>query len=391
MIKCISLSNFLSFGPEPVVIDLQPMNVVIGSSSSGKSNLLSAIDVLRSATSLYEFPAKICGSGDAADLLYKGHNTLQPAELCFILENKDEISKHDFPEIEYEISFTSDNYNFKLLEEKINGLDKNGIEYPFYIRNNETSFVREKNGELLELVDGKPTSRQSILSLKRDVYHYPAIATLSREVEKFNIYTNWSFGLNSSVHSATRTDMPGDYVDENFTNLPLVLNRLDFFGIKSIILEKIKYFYNKITDINVSIDRGTAKIFIKENDLFHPIQSSRISDGLLRYLCLLCIIYNKNPSPVICMDEPEVGMHFGMMPKICTCLKECSSKFQLIITTHSIELVDTLTSTPEDVLVAEKGISGSTIERLSEESMLYYKTRSLGDMWIKGMIGGCAW
>jgi hypothetical protein len=44
-----------------------------------------------------------------------------------------------------------------------------------------------------------------------------------------------------------------------------------------------------------------------------------------------------------------------------------------------------------DILVAEKAEGGTTIERLSKESIARYENHSLGDMWIKGLIGGTAW
>ena len=46
LIERIRLTNFLSFGPEGEEISLQPLNVLIGPNSSGKSNFVEAVELL---------------------------------------------------------------------------------------------------------------------------------------------------------------------------------------------------------------------------------------------------------------------------------------------------------------------------------------------------------
>ncbi|MEB3163352.1 MAG: AAA family ATPase, partial [Prochlorothrix sp.] len=46
-IHTLTLENFLSYGEEPVRLDLQPLNVIIGPNASGKSNLLEVLNLLR--------------------------------------------------------------------------------------------------------------------------------------------------------------------------------------------------------------------------------------------------------------------------------------------------------------------------------------------------------
>ena len=48
-LRNITLKNLLSFGPEGLSLDLEPLNVLIGPNGSGKSNLIDGIELLKSA------------------------------------------------------------------------------------------------------------------------------------------------------------------------------------------------------------------------------------------------------------------------------------------------------------------------------------------------------
>ena len=58
-----------------------------------------------------------------------------------------------------------------------------------------------------------------------------------------------------------------------------------------------------------------------------------------------------------------------MLPTLADLLKEAAERTQLIVTTHSDILVDALTDHPEDVLVADKTVSGTTITRLDAQRL----------------------
>src|SRR5205814_1063376 len=98
------------------------------------------------------------------------------------------------------------------------------------------------------------------------------------------------------------------------------------------------------------------------------IPATRLSDGTLRYLCLLAILCDPNPPRVVCIEEPELGLHPDLLPNVADLLIEASQRTQLIVTTHSDSLVDSMTEQPETVLVCEKREGQTRIRRLDAES-----------------------
>ena len=122
------------------------------------------------------------------------------------------------------------------------------------------------------------------------------------------------------------------------------------------------------------------------------ISAVRLSDGTLRWLALLTILLHDAPPPLVCIEEPELGLHPDIIPPLAQLLREASQRMQLIVTTHSDALVSELTDIPETVIVCEKENGSTALKRLERKRLAaWLKTYSLGHLWRKGEIGGNRW
>jgi predicted ATPase len=188
-------------------------------------------------------------------------------------------------------------------------------------------------------------------------------------------------------------DLPGDVLFENARNLGLVLNNLlNRPLVKRLLLEKLQRFYAEVDDLVTGVQGGMVQLFLHEKDLRDPIPATRISDGTLRYLCLLTILCHPDPPPLVCLEEPELGLHPDILPTIAELLVEASQRTQLIVTTHSDVLVSALTDFPDVVLVCERDIMGSHLRRLESARLKQWLEQySLGELWRMGEIGGTRW
>ncbi len=120
--------------------------------------------------------------------------------------------------------------------------------------------------------------------------------------------------------------------------------------------------------------------------------ATRLSDGTLRYLCLLAILCDPTPPPLICIEEPELGLHPDILPKLADLLLATSERTQLIVTTHSNILVDSLTERPEAVVVCEKHNRQTEMRRLKKDELTKWLEKyRLGQLWMDGQLGGKRW
>lgn len=88
------------------------------------------------------------------------------------------------------------------------------------------------------------------------------------------------------------------------------------------------------------------------------------SDGTLRMLAILTALYQDPPPSLLGLEEPELTIHPGVLAVLCDVLQECSLRNQIVITTHSPDLIDGL---PADVLrVVEKANGVTQVGQVSE-------------------------
>lgn len=384
-LKEITLRNLLSFGPETESLPLKSLNVLIGSNGSGKSNLIEAISLLRAASTHLAAPVR--DSGGIRDWLWKGDSNAL-ASLDVVIG----YPKSNIP-IRHKIVFSESMQKFELIDECIENekpVAQEKAPFFFYRYNDGYPYLSVKGGKR-ELQHEEVEPDQSILSQRKDPEQYPEITYLGKQYGRIRIYREWEFGRYTAPRKPQKADQPNDQLLENYENLGVVLNRLrGDYKVKTKILENLKQLYAGIEDYDVSIEGGTVQVFFHENGF--KIPATRLSDGTLRYLCLLAILCNPEPPPVVCIEEPELGLHPDIIPSLARLLKDAATRTQLFVTTHSDIFVDEFTEDPESVIVCEKTDGRTETKRLEnkelEDWLLKYR---LGQLWMQGEIGGTRW
>lgn len=385
LIQHLTPRNFLSFGPDNPGIELRALNLFIGPNGSGKSNLFEAINLMRATPR--EVRDVTRKGGGVAEWIWKG-NPDQAASVTWV------ATYPAGPDpLRHTVSFRPVNQIFSLESES---LHNEGVKpHSLYAYSKQMPL----NPSLRTWLKGKPTSAivevepdRSILAQRRDPERYPELDWLARNYEKICLYREWSFGRTAIFREPQKADMRNDALAEDFSNLGLFLNRLKtrFPAAKRAILDGLKDLYDGISDFDVFIEGGTVQVFFTEGDFSIP--ATRLSDGTLRYLCLLAILCDPEPPPLICLEEPELGLHPDILPKVADLLRAASKRTQLLVTTHSDILVDAMSETPEVVVVCSKQQGQTVMERLNPADLAdWLQKYRLGELWMKGEIGGTRW
>ncbi len=150
-------------------------------------------------------------------------------------------------------------------------------------------------------------------------------------------------------------------------------------------------FYAGALDIVTPIQGGMVDLRVEEAGGI-SIPASRLSDGTLRWLSLLAILLNPEPPPLVCIEEPELGLHPDMIPSLAQLLRDASERMQLVVTTHSSDLIDALSDDPALVIVCEKRSASTSLRRLNAEDLAAWLHQyTLGQLWRTGEIGGNRW
>ncbi len=394
LLREIHLTNLLSFGPETAALPLERLNLFIGPNGAGKSNLIEALALMRAtpvlpqAASNGDVRGVVRRGGGAAEWIWKGGGGNAAAvELVVSNPKGSQPLRHRF-------AFRADAQGFLLEDERIENerAYDHQIEPYFYYRfQNGHPVVNTAGEEKRKLARETVNIEVSILAQRRDPEQYPEITHLAATYEKWRIYREWAFGRNTVFREPQRADMRNDRLEEDFSNLGLFLSRLRKTPkARKAIVEGLRDLYEGFTDFEPIVEGGSVQVFFTEGDFSIP--ATRLSDGTLRYLCLLAILCDPEPPPLICIEEPELGLHPDILPKLAGHLAAASERTQLIVTTHSDILVDAMTERPEVVVVCEKHEGFTEMQRLSATDLAAWLTKyRLGQLWMEGQLGGKRW
>ena len=390
LIHKIRLQNLLSFGPESDWLEMKPLNVLIGPNAAGKSNLVEAIGLLQAAPK--DLPGPIRKGGGVGEWIWKGEPKSSSASVDVILKNQKES-----PEIHYGFAFEEKGQRFEVTDERIETEKPYGDHekpYLYFGYQNGSPYLNyNQEGEQRKLQREEINPEQSILEQRRDPDHYPELTYVGDMFGRIRLYREWSFGRRTPPRLPQPADLLVDFLSEDCSNLGLVLSQMKQNPkVKESLLDALRELYEGVTDFEVSIFSGTVQVVMQEEGINNPIPATRLSDGTLRYLCLLAILCHPNPPPLICIEEPELGLHPDILPTLGKLLIEASERCQLIVTTHSDMLVDMMSDTPENVVVCEKHEGKTSMRRLNKEDLdVWLKDYGLGQLWTEGELGGNRW
>ncbi len=393
-LKRLRLKNLLSFGEQGIDLELGSLNVIVGANGSGKSNLIEAVSLLRAATS--DFSNALSDGEVAENWLWKGiGNKGLPAEI-WAYWDRPKFSVG----IQHYVKLEERNYRFFVADELITDdeITEQGKREPikYFSYRHRRAYLNvhgvEGKNRTRELQVEEVNPEKSILAQREDPDHYPQLYAWGETLKKIQIYRDWQFGRKSVLRNAQSPGQPNEYLLESGENLAVVVNRLKFdHGAKRSLMEGLRDFYPWIEDVDLRMEGGKVQVYFHEKGgMFTP--ATRLSDGTMRWLALLVILLVPNPPPLVCIEEPELGLHPDVLPKLAELLVAASERMQLIVTTHSDILIDALSDHPEAVIVCDKDESGTRFTRLDGMELKGWLDRySLGELWRKGELGGNRW
>jgi len=115
--------------------------------------------------------------------------------------------------------------------------------------------------------------------------------------------------------------------------------------------------------------------------------SGDLSDGTLRFLCLLTILSSPNPAPLIAIDEPETGLHPSMLPIVAEYAVDASQRTQVVLTTHSPQLLDAFEDVIPTTTVVKWSEGRTTLENIEGKQLAHWlKAYSLGALFRSGEL-----
>ncbi|HBK55228.1 MAG TPA: ATPase [Xanthomonadales bacterium] len=127
-------------------------------------------------------------------------------------------------------------------------------------------------------------------------------------------------------------------------------------------------------------------LLVKDAPFSTPVLSRFVSDGTLKMLAYLTVLYDPDPPQLIGIEEPENYLHPRLLPELAEECQQASERTHLIVTTHSPFFINPLR--PEEVRVLYRGTDGYTKVRRVDDmpgiQAFLDQGANLGELWMEG-------
>ena len=410
MIKNITLENFFSFGNRQTIELNAGVNVLVGINGSGKSNFIRAIELLKEGASEngFEeiFQKKWSGFSGVKNL---GKDVKEDIHLWFGLSTSvlKKSGNHNTPFnypsdiIDYNIDIYPSGKTSYVLREIL--IDKHDSyvekDYPYLQSTSNDSyaqiFYKNNDGNIEEQEYSKKSIKNTNLFISQisDPERFKVLSLIQKAIKSISLYSNFDTTFNSPIRNLNSYQSETKLRSDG-SNLVSLLQKIK--NNHTLEFEKIEEAFAQINPHFKSIDfdylGSKFQLVIREKNLSKTITAEHISDGTLRFLLLLSILYNPERGNLVCLDEPETGLHPDMIRTIAKAIKYAANQgTQVILATHSPLLLNHFEI--DDVLIFEKNEHNETVVSTKEEDDFedWNDSYSTGKLWIDGKLGGVRW
>lgn len=346
--------------------DLRPLNVFIGPNGAGKSNFLALFSLLNYMTTngLQLHVGKL---GGANAFLYYGVKQ----------------TKQIHCELYFETEAGQNYYQMRLV---------NAARDTLLFADEKIAFTKKGSIKPMSPVSLGAGHRETMLGENLQTLTLNKTANVICDLMK-----QWKFyqfhDTSAEANIKTKTYI-GDnrYLRSDAGNLAAFLFRLanqepKYYKRIVATIQQIAPFFDDFL-LRPTIERDDYILLEwKEKNSDLVFSANQLSDGTLRMMALVTLLLQPQLPSLICIDEPELGLHPYAIKVLASLLKMASMKSQIIVSTQSVTLVDALE--PEDLVVVNRKEGQTVFERLDQEKLAQWLSEySLGELWEKNVIGG---
>lgn len=327
-----------------VRLRLRQINVLTGPNASGKSNLYNSVFLLAKAAQ-GGFARVIADEGGMPSVLWAGErkgrsmtsSRLEPVRMGLGVKtdtfNYDLVCGLPKP---YRSAFDLDP---EVKEERVWMEGPRAMKVTFFERNPERAWILDREERLADY-SGELLPTESVLSQLREPHLYPELSALRAEMNQWRFYHHFRTDHESPLRHpqvGVRTPVLG----HDGRDLAAALQTIIEIGQEEDLHDAIRSaFPGASLEIDHDEESGMFAVLLRMPGLKRPLRARELSDGTLRYLCLLAALLSPRPPALLALNEPETSLHPDLYEPLARAMVNASHNSQLWVVTHSQRLAE---------------------------------------------------
>jgi predicted ATPase len=213
---------------------------------------------------------------------------------------------------------------------------------------------------------------------------HPRVAALRRFI------TGWYLSYLTADNTRTTPESgPQERLSKTGDNLPNVIqylaeqhpNRLE--RVREVLVSRIPRLERVEAE---PLADGRLLLRLKDIPFDEPVLAKYASDGTLKMLAYLLVLFDPSPAPLVGIEEPENHLHPRLLPELAEECRSAAARSQLIVTTHSPNFVNAIR--PDELWAIDRGPDGYTrarrVSQMQRAIAMHREGANLGDLWLEG-------
>lgn len=318
-----------------VELKLRPINVLVGPNGVGKTNLYRSMFLLAAAAAGQLAPA-IVEEGGMPSVLWAG------ARKKGVVRMRLGVS---LDQLTYELScglpsppgfVTREEPSQFLLDPEVKEehvwFSDGGPKLTLLERSSGSVWARDAEGRRAAYPMALSNS-ESVLTQLREPHRFPHLSALRQELLGWRFYHHFRTDADAPLrHPQVGVRTP--VLSHDGRDLAAALQTVREVGDRAGLEEAIDQAFPGAS-LSIESPRGRFSFLLRMPGFHHPFDARELSDGTLRYLCLLAALLSPRPPSVLALNEPETSIHPDLLEPLACLILRVSRSSQLWITTHS--------------------------------------------------------
>ncbi|VIO67907.1 AAA family ATPase [Bradyrhizobium ivorense] len=355
----IAISNYRSI--RRLVMPIQPLSVFVGENGVGKSNLYKSLSLLRDAAT-GQITRTIADEGGLNSVCWSGIRKRGEDGRLRLAARFDHVKyaiELGFP-APVEAAFSGEPMIKSESVEATHG--KRTV--LLMERTNSVVRVRGESGAWREHRDAVLPSETALAGFL-DGRECPEVELIRNAMQSWRFYHDFRSDPASPIRkpclAITTPALSADGSDLAAALATLSLIRQDTADLQNAIEDAFPG-----AELRAWEDNGRCEFDLRLADMPRPFKAHELSDGTLKYICLLAVFMGYRLPPFIALNEPETSLHPSLLGPLARLIAKASRRADVWIVTHSEPLMEALrseSSVPLRRVIKEKG--ATTIEGLT--------------------------